>query len=133
MIRDTWSQPRGKSPVDSRQVKVDLLPHDLVYLLLIKRRGYCSIFTLCSLYSEMTDNLTSSIQDFSIKFFTKLKGGSNLNFNIVHKQIFYIWEARLSSLLSVVSEVLIISYEDMNPHSTLMKRYNDNDVMCYLL
>ena len=73
MIRDTWSQPRGKSPVDSRQVKVDLLPHDLVYLLLIKSRGYCSIFTLCSLGSEMRDNLTSSIQNFSIKFFPNSK------------------------------------------------------------
>ena len=73
LIRDTRCRSGGKSPVDSGQVEVDLLPHDLIYLLLIKSRGYCSIFTLCSLQSEMTDNLTSSIQKFSIKFFPNSK------------------------------------------------------------
>ena len=73
MIRDTRRWSCGKSPVDTRQVQVDLLPHDLIYLLLIKCQAYCSIFTLCSLLGEMTDNLTSSIQHFSIKFFPNSK------------------------------------------------------------
>ena len=37
MVILTWSLSERKSPVDARQVKVDFLSHNFIYLLLVKK------------------------------------------------------------------------------------------------
>ena len=37
MVILTWSLSERKSPVDARQVEVDFLSHDFIYLLLVKK------------------------------------------------------------------------------------------------